>query len=212
MTSDSNTGGLIDDGGNLFGVVNVVDALVLLLVVAVLLAGVGLVLGGGDGDPAPSPETGTTFVTLDLGTQPDYIVAALDEGETYTPGNASNLTVTDLYLAPQGDQTRVVARARLEGISRNGTLNYANAPPRLGRALDINTDAYNVTGRIRDVGGGSSLNTTTTTVVLQNTVSAADASAITPGDEISVGGRTTATIEDVAVYSVVSTERCLVLD
>lgn len=200
MVPATKTDGILDDEGKLFGAVNVVDALVLLLVLAVLVAGAGLVLGGDDTAPAPTPETETTFVTLDIGTQPDYIVTALNEGDTYTPGNASNLTITDIYLAPQGDQTRVVARARLEGTTASGTLEYANAPPRLGRTLDISTDAYNVSGRISDVGGDSSLNTSTTTVVLRDTVPAADANAVTAGDEITVAGRTAATIEEVAVY------------
>lgn len=201
MAAPTDAAGLVDDEGNLFGVVNVVDALALLLAVAVIVAGVGLVLGGSDDtETAPAPETGTTFVTLDLGTQPDYIVTALSVGDTYGPGNASNLTLTDIYLAPQGDKTRVIARARLEGISRNGALTYANAPPRLGRTLAISTDTYKVTGRISDIGDESSLDTTTTTVVLRDTVSTASANEIAPGDEITVGGRTAATIEDVIVY------------
>ncbi|PSP82755.1 hypothetical protein BRC96_11140 [Halobacteriales archaeon QS_6_64_34] len=208
MDSLKSSDGLIDDEGNLLGVINVVDALVLLLVLAVLVAGVGLVFGGGDGD---TRETGTTFVTIDLGTQPDYIVAALEEGDSYAPTEASNLTITDIYLAPQSDQTRVVARARLEGQMRNDTLDYANAPPRLGRVLEINTDRYNVTGQISAVGNGSSLNTATTTVVLRDNVSAADASAITPDDEITVAGRTIATVEAVAVYPTTDTSRGQIL-
>lgn len=212
MPSDTDTSGLIDDEGNLFGIVNVVDALVLLLVIAVLVAGVGLVFGsGGDTEPTPNPETGTTFVTLDMGTQPDYIVGVLDEGDTYAPVDSSNLTVTDLYLITQGDQTRVVARARLEAPTENGTLNYSNAPPRLGRTLSVRTDTYNITGRISDVGGDSSLNTSATTVVLRDALSPADANAITPGDEITVGGQTTATVEGVAVYPTTKTNERRVL-
>jgi hypothetical protein len=207
MLLSTDTNGLIDDEGNLFGILNVIDALVLLLVVAALVAGAGLVLGAGENEPDPSPETDTTFVTLDMGTQPDYIVAALNEGDTYAPVDGANLTITDVYLAPQGDRTRVVTRARVEAPTRNGTLNYSNAPPRLGRTLGISTNTYNATGRISDVGGSSSLNTTTTTVVLRDTVSATDANAITPGDEITVGGRTTATVTDVAVYPTTNTNR-----
>jgi hypothetical protein len=47
---------LIDDRGRLFGRVNVVDALVVLFVLAIVAAGTALVLGGGDAAPAsPSP-------------------------------------------------------------------------------------------------------------------------------------------------------------
>ena len=197
MTPDTEMDGLIDDEGNLLGVVNVVDALVLLLVLVVAVAGTGLVLGVGDNS---NQETDTTFITLDLGTQPDYIVAALNEGDTYSPAGESSLTVTDLYLTPQGEQTRVVVQAELQGLSSKESIEYDGAPPRLGRVLDISTDAYNVAGRISDIGGESSLDTNTTTVVLQSTVSAADANTVAPGDQITVAGRTAATIEDVAVY------------
>jgi len=204
-------GGLVDEEGKLFGVVNVVDALVLLLILAILVGSVGLVIGIDDTEPAQTAETETAFVTLDLGTQPDYIVATLDEGDTYTPGNGSSMTVTDLYRAPQDSQTRVVARARLEGTTSNGSLEYANAPARLGRSLEVKTDTYNITGRITDVGDGSSLNENTTTVVVQDTLSAADADAIAPGDEITVAGRTTATIDEVAIYPTNDTNRRRVL-
>ncbi|MFC6757168.1 MULTISPECIES: DUF4330 family protein [Haloarcula] len=204
------SGGLIDDEGNLFGVVNVVDALVVLLVLAVAVAGIGLVLSGGEQTDA-GPETGTAFVTLDLGTQPDYIVTALNEGDTVNATKGSNLTITDLYLAPQGDQTRVIAQVRLQGIDRNDSIDYAGAPPRLGRSLSINTSQYDVKGKISDIGGESSLDSSSTSVVLRQTVSADDASAVTPGDEIDVGGRTAATVEDVAVYPTSNPNRRVLL-
>ncbi|WP_277542843.1 DUF4330 domain-containing protein [Haloarcula laminariae] len=198
MNSGELAGGLIDDEGNLFGVVNVVDALVVLLVLSA--AGVGLLVVGDETGLRQSPETGTTFVTLDLGPNPDYVATALEEGDTYTPTEASNLTVTDIYLAPQGDEVRALARARLDGVRHNGTLTYAEEPVRLDRSLNIATETYNVTGNISAVGEGSNLNTGTTTVVLRDTVPAADADAIAPGDEITVAGRTAATVEEVAVY------------
>jgi len=46
---------LIDEDGNLFGRVNVVDALVVLLVVAVVAAGAALVMGAGTGSADAGP-------------------------------------------------------------------------------------------------------------------------------------------------------------
>jgi hypothetical protein len=82
MTLPSNADGLIDDEGNLLGVVNVVDALVVLFVLAILLAGAVLVLTSGEDTGS---DRATTYATLDLGTQPDYIVSAINEGDTYSP-------------------------------------------------------------------------------------------------------------------------------
>ncbi|KPN29448.1 hypothetical protein SY89_00161 [Halolamina pelagica] len=190
---------LLDDDGNLFGVVNVVDALVVLFVLAVVAAGAAFVL-----QPEPEPEQpdiGTKNVTLDLGTQPDYLVSAINEGDTYSAGEKSELTITDVHLTPQGDQARVIVRAELRGVVSGDSIEYANAPPRLGRALDIATSTYQVNGRIRAVGGDDTLTTEETNVVISDTMSAADAEEVTEGDEIRLGERTVATVENVAVYA-----------
>ena len=52
---------IIDDEGRLFGTGNVVDALVVLLVVAVVVAGAALVFGG---NSEPEPDIGTTYSNL----------------------------------------------------------------------------------------------------------------------------------------------------
>jgi len=69
---------VIDDEGRLFGAVNVVDALVVLLVLAVAVAGVALVTGGGSG------ETPTRTVVVDIGQQPNYVADAIKEGPVET--------------------------------------------------------------------------------------------------------------------------------
>lgn len=195
--ADSRSSALLDDEGNLFGLVNVVDALAVLLVVAVIVAGAALVF-----QPEPDPpDPATTSVTVDLGPQPQYLVSEINEGDTYSPNGNSELTITDVYLTPQGDQTRVILRATLQGTANGDSLTYANAPPRLGRSLTITTSRYEVSGQIRAVGGDNSLNQENTTVVLKDTMAAAEAREVTSGDEIRLGGRTVATVEDVAAYA-----------
>ncbi|MFU1780587.1 DUF4330 family protein [Haloarcula japonica] len=195
--ADSRSSTLLDENGNLFGLVNVVDALAVLLVVAVVTAGVALVLQ----PESESPEPNTTNVTLDLGTQPSYIVSEITEGDTYSPGGDSELTITDVHLTPQDDQTRVILRATLQGAPDGDSLTYADAPPRLGRPLTIATSRYEVSGQIRAVGGDNSLAQEDTTVVLRDTMATAEAQDVTPGDEIRLAGRTVATIEGVAAYT-----------
>lgn len=199
MDASGEATSVIDDEGNLFGVLNIVDALVILLVLAVVVAGAALVFGGNY--TSSSPDMDSTYVTLDMGTQPEYIVAAINEGDSYAPDSNSKLSIQDIFLAPENGQTRVILRAELQGVASGDSIEYAGAGPRLGRELSITTDEYDVSGRIRDVGDAETLTTDTTTVVLQNTVSTAYASQIAPGDEIRRGGRTVATIEDVAVYA-----------
>jgi hypothetical protein len=208
--SDATLGGqsveLIDEEGRLFGVVNVVDALVVLFVVAVVVAGAALVFGG-EPDPEPDPDIQTTHATLDLGTQPRFIVAEINEGDTYSPDGTSQLTITDVHLTPQDGQIRVILRVELQGEARGDSIAYADAPPRLGRSLDITTNLYQVTGQIRAVGQRDTLERESTTVVLRDTVAAEDARDIAPGDEILLAGRTVATIEDTAVYATSNPDR-----
>ncbi|AXG06285.1 DUF4330 family protein [Haloplanus rubicundus] len=188
---------LIDDEGNLFGVINVIDALVILFVLAVVAAGAAFLL-----QPADSgPDLSSTHVTLDLGTQPDYLVAEINEGDTYSPDTNTQLTITDVHLTPSGEGTRVIVRAELQGPMEDESIVYADAPPRLGRTLDIETSRYVVSGQIREIGDSETLAGDTATVVLRDTMLASDAREVAVGDTIRVAGRTVATINDVAAYA-----------
>lgn len=189
---------LIEEG-RLFGVVNVVDALVVLLVLAVVVAGVAFVV-----QPEPEqtgPKLASTYVTLDLGTQPANIVSEINEGDNYSADSTSQLVLTDVHLTPQGDNVRVIVRAKLNGTASEEGITYVGAPPRLGRSLQITTNRYKVSGKIRDVGDSNTLPRESTTVVLQDTMAPLDAREVTAGDKVRVAGRTVATVKDVAAYA-----------
>ncbi|PHQ45262.1 hypothetical protein DJ68_13855 [Halorubrum sp. C3] len=202
---------LIDDEGRLFGRVNVIDALVVLLIVAVVVAGAAFMLTD---DSAPAPETNTTYATLDVGTVSPYVVDAIEEGDSYEPDGASALRITDVHLTPQGEDTRVVLRVALEDERNNqDSLTYAGAPPRLGRTLDITTDRYQISGQVRSVGDSDALATEKQRVLLSSQVDAGTAADVTPGDEIRLSGRTVAHIEDVTTYATNrSTQRQLLVE
>lgn len=188
---------LIDDDGRLFGVVNIIDALVVLLVLAVAVAGIALVTSQ---EPAPEPDVASTHATLDLGSQPQYIVSEINEGDTYSPTDESTITITDVYVTPAGNQDRVTVRVKLKGPAHGNSITYKNAPPRLGRTLAITTDLYEVSGSIRAVGDSASLNRETATVLYEDRVAATTAETLAAGDAIRVAGRTVATVENVTVY------------
>ncbi|GAA0547799.1 DUF4330 domain-containing protein [Halorubrum ejinorense] len=192
---------LIDDEGRLFGRVNVIDALVVLLIAAVVVAGAAFVFAD-DPEPAPAPETDTAYATLDVGTVSPYIVDAIEEGDTHSPDGSSDLRITDVHLTPQGDQTRVVLRVALEGeLNDQDSLIYGGAPPRLGRTLDITTDRYQIGGQIRAVGDSDALTTEQQRVLLSSQVDAGTATDVTPGDEIRLSDRTVARINNVTTYT-----------
>ena len=128
---------IIDDEGRLLGAVNIIDALVVLLVLAVTVAGVALVFGQSD-EPAPEPETDTVYATLDLGTQSSTIATVINEGDTYEVTDSNSLTISDLYVTPNGDgRPRVLARVALTGqlSDQYEGISYDGAPPRLWRTL-----------------------------------------------------------------------------
>lgn len=189
---------IIDDQGRLFGSINVVDALVVLLVSAVLLAGFVLVFGGGGG----GGETDATNVTIDLGTQPEFIVQEINIGDTAVNSPNSNLTITDVYVTTgDGSDPHVIVRAELIGTATDSRFEYAGAPVRLGRSISVNTTDYAVNGRIRAKGSGTAIERQNPTVVVEDTVNIEDVRALSPGDEIRVVGRTVATVNDLAIYA-----------
>jgi hypothetical protein len=86
---------IIDDDGDLFGVVNVVDALVVLLVLAVVAARVALV------NPFTPSEEATRYATVDLGEQRPYVEELVSEGDILSQENSeSNVTVRDVHVTP----------------------------------------------------------------------------------------------------------------
>jgi hypothetical protein len=196
---------VIDENGNLFGVVNVIDALVVFLILAVVVAGVSLVLSGGD--ESETTELGTTYVTLDIGDLPEYILAEMSEGDSYSPGGSSQLTITDLHAASAGNQSHAFVRAELRGPVDGESIRYAEDIPQLGRALTISTNQYNTTGTIIAIGENDSLARETTAVLLRDTVGADTAESITEGDSMTVAGDSVAQVETVTTYATVNPDR-----
>ncbi len=118
---------LIDEDGNLFGVVNVVDALAIVLLVAVVVAGVAVVSGGEMGVDVVAALAGTLllvvvvagvavvsgdattaetrYATVELGEQPAYVVDRLEAGDVATLEDGDVATVTDVHVPPTARRT-----------------------------------------------------------------------------------------------------------
>jgi hypothetical protein len=194
--------GLLDDQGNLFGVVNVIDLLAVLFALSVVVAGVALVFSGGSSEP---PETDTRYVTLELGNQPTYVTDRISAGDLSDVEDApDNLTITDVYVTPSsGGSASVTVRARVTGqLQENGeTFTFAGNPLLLGRQLTVETDEYRVSGTVTAVQrDGDSLPISTTDVLLTTTLPADIAETISVGDRYRANGQTLATVESTTVY------------
>ena len=163
MADDSRLSAVIDDDGQLFGLINVIDALVVLFVIAIIGAGIALV--GVGGEPAD-----TRYATIDLGEQPDYTANQITVGDEWdVQGSADVLTVTDVFLAPTADGDRnVVIRAEVNGTAidpeaqEQSAITFAGEPLRFGRDLEIETPQYVVEGVVTDVGPEESFGTEAT--------------------------------------------------
>lgn len=189
---------IVDEQGDIFGVINIIDALVVLMVLAVGIAGIALI--SGDTSPDMEPELASSNATVDLGAVPTEVAQEITVGDQYSPDEQSNLTISDVYLAPSSGKTQVTLRVELQGNLRQGSISYTGSPVRLNRSIDIKTSRYNESGRIRDIDGGGSLNQKETSVLLTGTVDTETANRITEGDTSRVAGRNTATVESVSIF------------
>lgn len=199
---------LIDDKGRVLGVVNIVDALAVLLVITILIASVVL-FAPFDGGNRTDSEVAVRYATIDVGERYPFVAELISSGDVIRfAGTAGNHTLTDVYITPtDGTNVSVTVRARVTGqetVSRGDntsrfTLGDASFVP--GRRLLIQTSEYVVSGVIRDVDtDGTELNTAKTAVVLRTTVDRTVAGSVEPGDTYRTAGRTLGTVESVTVY------------
>jgi len=196
---------IIDEEGRLFGTINVVDALVVLLVLAVGIAGVALVVSGGGGGPAGPTET--RYVTLDLGTQPDFLIEQVEVGDTGSLGDYTRgVNVTDSYFTPTESGTNAVVRVAVNQTG-NEPVTIGGEPLRVGRQMGFTNESYALNGTVRELGTEPELATPERTVVLRGTVPSSVAADVSAGDEITVAGNRVATVGEAAAYGTESSDQ-----
>lgn len=132
---------IIDDEGRLFGTVNIIDALVVLFVLAVAVAGIALLTGGGSSD-----ETPTRTVVVDVGQQPDYVIDAVTEGPVKT---SEVVAVENKTVLPGGGNDRLrltVTLAVTENADRLPT--FAEERLYIGRQVQLDLGTTIVSGTV----------------------------------------------------------------
>ena len=212
---------IIDEEGNLFGRVNIIDALVLVLVLSVAVAGIALVTGssnapgtgpagGGAESGGGTTETGESavrYATVEFGTQSTAVASRISEGDRALLDGDANATVTDVYVGPGTDGgASVTALLRLDGeVVENDrgdrVFEYRGSRLRAGDGVRLPTAEYRVNGTVTALHeSGESLETEETGVVLSSVVSSDVADAIEEGDEYRLAGETVGTVESVDLY------------
>jgi len=201
--SDESGRSLIDEEGRLFGLVNIIDLLVVLLFLAVVVAGVVLLFPSGGG------EADTRYATIDLGQQPDFIAEQISPGDEWDPeGTSDTLTITDVYRFSAGDGTNVTVRAMVNGTvfepeeaGADPVFEFLGDPVRLGRTLDIQTTDYEVTGSVTRLDrSGSELPVERTSFVIETRLGSGTVDEIEEGDQFTVAGGQFAEITDFQAY------------
>lgn len=187
---------IVDEKGRLFGVVNVVDAVAVLLVVAVVAAGASLVLAG-PGEPSePEPERETTVASVTFGTQPDYVAGLVQPGNVTVAGNEGR--ITDVYRTPGGNGGALVfVRVRVTGQRSDAGFEVGEKVLRHGTKLRFATPSYELTGRVRVAGTSASFDTVSRNVTVRANVSDSVGRAIAAGDVHRIDGTTAATVRGV---------------
>jgi hypothetical protein len=202
---------IIDEKGNLFGTVNVIDALVVLLLISVVVAGVGLVFGSDEGpgqeSPGPAGENAVRYATVDLGTQPNAVAEHVSAGDRVITNGSSNATVTDVYVGPgQNGQVSVTVRVELGGTLRavgdsEQVFEYHGSRLTIGDQIALPTTEYSVSGTVTSLDAETeTLQTRETQVVVSTNVSSETASAIDQGDTYELAGTNVGVIETVETY------------
>jgi hypothetical protein len=153
---------LVDREGRLFGVLNVVDAVAVLLVLAVVAAGTAFVLKDGTSG-ATEHRTAVTVEVTDV--QP-YVAEAVPDAPVETDGGAlveavsvrpATVVVTDqrgdLHERAHPRRKTVTLRVVLTTTETDGETTYEGAPLEVGRELGFDLGPVTVEGRVTSISG-----------------------------------------------------------
>lgn len=196
---------LIDEQGRLFGRINIVDALVIMLVLALVVAGIAVVTSppADEGEQSTSSdqaaqERETRYTTVKLADQPPEVAALVEEGNVTVAG--ADARITDTYRIPTDESVSTVVRLRLQGQVQDDAFRVNNRVVRVGAQLPIASDAYKQQGTVLAVAeSGDGLPTEQTQVTLSATVPVSVANAVAAGDMYRSAGETFGRVQSVDV-------------
>ncbi|WP_158055640.1 DUF4330 domain-containing protein [Halorussus halophilus] len=154
----------IDDQGRLFGKINIIDALAVLLVLAVAAAGTAFVLGADEQatttNQKTNQQTKTTVTYQVTGVQP-YVADAIPNGPIKSDAIAAvtnksvrptEVIVTDqngtLYDRPHPRKKTVTLQLSLNTTKRENDVLFRDKPLEVGRQLTLDFGPVTVKGTV----------------------------------------------------------------
>jgi len=158
---------LIDDKGRLFGTVNIIDALAVLLVLAVVAAGAAFVLGADD-QPTTTDRQTTTAVTFEVaGIQP-YVADAVPEGpidsESIAAVENKSVRSTEVVVRDESGELHERTHPQKKTVTLELTLNttttdedvlFGGEPLEVGRQLTLDFGPVTVVGNVTAISPNS---------------------------------------------------------
>jgi hypothetical protein len=158
---------LIDDKGRLFGTVNIIDALAVLLVLAVAAAGTAFVLGA-DSPQTPTDDQQTTTVTFEITKIQPYVADAIPEGpiDTEQIATVQNKSVrpTEVIVEDQNGTLHERQHPRKQTVTLHVSLNtttteddimFEDKPLEVGRQLTLDFGQVTVKGTVTSLANES---------------------------------------------------------
>ncbi len=155
---------VIDENGRVFGVINIIDMLVILLVFAVGTAGVALVLGSGDGG-ATETRSETATITVRADSVQPYVADAVPPVGEVDGGNVTaieNRTVEPATVVTTNSAGDVLVREHptlktitvtvTVDVSRTeGTLVYDQQRLKIGNSVSLDLNTVDLRGEVTAV-------------------------------------------------------------
>lgn len=153
---------LIDENGNLFGKINLIDALVVLAVLVVIGAGASFVLGGNTDDGSTNKEqparTETTITVRAVGLQP-FVADAISEGPVADDSTVAvenkrveptTVVVRDqngsLHEREHPRKQTVTLRLTVSATKKGGELLFQGTPLEIGQRFDLDLGTVTIKG------------------------------------------------------------------
>jgi len=195
--------GLVDEKGRLFGVINVIDLAVVVVVLATVIAGAAFVLAD---DPEPPEQR---YLTIVLDERPGGSVPTLGD-EAAMPGGTVELgrtssRVTDTYVAPTGEGGPVTVlrvRVNVSAAAANGTTDRRLVTDEstylVGQEIALTAGEASYTGYVHAVGrSGADLPVRTVNATVVARLPPSVAERVRAGDTHRLAGSEVARVTDV---------------
>ncbi|MUV88821.1 DUF4330 family protein [Halapricum sp. CBA1109] len=196
---------LLDEQGRLFGLINIVDAIVVIAVIGVVVVAGLVLVPAGETDTQPGE---TRYATVVFNDQPEAIASQITVGDTLSAvGGGGETTISDTYFSPsRGDNTsRLYVRIRYDS---NNPPQQQNRQFRAGRVMYFGTDEYGGRGKILAIDRPSdTLPTSRTNVTIEATVPASVSSSLDRGDTFTFNDTTLTEVTSVSAVPVANGTR-----